>query len=109
MVALALALIAAVMQDPAAGPPLPPEVEAQAAPPVTSVAKETEVVKPPSEEKIHPIAETPVAPQKLVDRPEAGPSLGGFLGGSLVVVALLVGLFVLLKRFGRGSRFLAGG
>ncbi|HXX92712.1 MAG TPA: flagellar biosynthetic protein FliO, partial [Planctomycetota bacterium] len=47
--------------------------------------------------------------QKLVDRAEAGPSLGGFVLGSLVVMALLVGLFVLLKRFGKGSRFLAGG
>jgi flagellar biosynthetic protein FliO len=47
--------------------------------------------------------------EKLVDRAESGPSLGGFVVGSLVVMALLVGLFLLLRRVGRGSKFLAGG
>ncbi len=50
----------------------------------------------------------PLRSPKLADRPDSGPSLGGFLFWSSAVLALLVGVFVLLKRFGRGSRFLRG-
>ena len=97
MMALAFARVAAWPQDPAVGPELPPFPPPAAVPQEPVTAK---LVPPPD---LKPLA------QKLVERPEAGPSLGGFVGGSLVVMALLVGLFVLLKRFGRGSRFLAGG
>lgn len=103
MVALALALVAAVLQDAIVGPPLP-EIPASAA------IQDPEPLKVlPALEKIQPLTETSSVPQKLVDRPESGPTLGGFLIGSFVVVVLMTGLFVLLKRFGRGSRFLAGG
>jgi flagellar biosynthetic protein FliO len=51
----------------------------------------------------------PAADRPVVERPESGPSLGSFLLASFLVLGLLVGAFVLLKRFGRNSRFLAGG
>lgn len=113
MVALVWALAAVLSQDPAVGPELPPEVAAPAPPaleaaPAKAPVEEIPAPKPPAA-KLVPPEETKAAPQKLVDRAEDGPSLGGFLGGTIVVLALLVGLFVLLKRFGRGSRYLAGG
>ncbi len=43
-----------------------------------------------------------------VNRPEAGPSLGGFVFWSLAVIALLGGAFLLLKRFAGNSRILGG-
>jgi flagellar biogenesis protein FliO len=117
MVALALALVAALSQDQAVGPELPPfppveekapavAQESPAPPPTAEIAPK---VSAPASEKLVPPSDPKPVSQKLVDRPESGPSLGGFVGGSLVVMALLVGLFVILKRFGRGSRFLAGG
>lgn len=45
----------------------------------------------------------------LVDRPESGPNLGGFVVASAVVALLLGGAFWLLRRLARGSRFLGGG
>ncbi len=114
MVALILALAAALRQEPTVGPALPPEVASAPAPApeATAPVQESPVPAPSApvkdSPKIIPPAETKPVPQKLVDRPESGPSLGGFLGASIAVMGLLVGLFVLLKRFGRGSRFLAG-
>lgn len=117
MVALALALVAALLQEPTVGPALPPEVASAPVPVAEAIApapvQESPAPAPPvtvkDSPKLIPPPETKPAPQKLVERPESGPSLGGFLGASIVVMALLVGLFVLLKRFGRGSKFLAGG
>jgi len=127
MVALALALVAALLQEPVVGPALPPEVASAPVPATaTATAPVPEATAPVQEPpapasapapsvsvkdspKLIPPPETKPAPQKLVERPESGPSLGGFLGASIVVMALLVGLFVLLKRFGRGAKFLAGG
>ena len=114
MVALALALVAALSQEQAVGPGLPPlpfveEKAPSAAQESPPAAAPVEAPKPPASEKLVPPPEPGPVPQKLVDRPESGPSLGGFVVGSLVVMALLAGVFVLLKRFGRGSRFLAGG
>jgi len=117
MVALALALAAALSQEPEVGPPLPafpPQVE-QAPPSPESGASPTHAPelpadsKPRAPEKLIPPPEPRPVSEKLVDRADSGPSLGGFVVGSLVVMALLVGLFLLLKRVGRGSRFLAGG
>jgi len=45
----------------------------------------------------------------LEDRPEAGPSVGGFVVGSFAVVGLLGGALLLLRRFGKNSRFLGSG
>lgn len=47
--------------------------------------------------------------RRLAERPESGPNLVGFLVWTTVVVGLLLGTFMLLRRFGRNSRFLAGG
>jgi flagellar biosynthetic protein FliO len=109
MVALALALVAALSQDEVVGPVLPPELHLSVAPAQESVPASEAPPPPKAAEKLVPPPDVKPAPQKLVDRPDSGPSLGGFFGGSLVVLALLVGTFVLLKRYGRGSRFLAGG
>lgn len=111
MGALFAALLTAMVQD--VGPALPPfpaaveEKAPEAAPAVAPVVQQPEPAPAPAPKLIPPEDPRPI-PRKLVDRPESGPSLGGFIGGSLVVMALLVGTFVLLKRFGRGSRFLAG-
>ncbi|HYE99855.1 MAG TPA: hypothetical protein VEJ18_13135, partial [Planctomycetota bacterium] len=45
----------------------------------------------------------------LVDRPESGPSLGGFVAASAVVALVLGGAFWLLRRLARNSRLLGGG
>jgi flagellar biogenesis protein FliO len=101
----ALARFGLPAQDPAAPPPdpgptvaLPPLPEAPAAVPTPAPAASSPALR----------FEIPASP-RLGDRPEPGPSLGSFLFGSLVVVALLTGTFLLLRRFARGSRFLAGG
>lgn len=117
MVALVMALAAVLAQEPEVGPVLPPFPAAVTPAPVAQdpEAPKGRAEEPPAaatphaSEKLIPPPEPPPLPQKLVDRAEPGPGLGGFVLGSLVVMALLVGLFMLLKRFGRGSRFLAGG
>src|SRR5579859_169858 len=45
----------------------------------------------------------------LEDRPESGPSIGGFVLGSFAVVGLLGGALLVLRRFGKNSRFLGSG
>jgi flagellar biogenesis protein FliO len=47
--------------------------------------------------------------RKLADRPDPTPSLGGFILGSSIVIALLLGAFLLFKRFARNSRLLGAG
>jgi flagellar biogenesis protein FliO len=101
MVALSLALLLAAGQEPEALPP---------ASQIDPAASELSVPVPPKESP-RLLLEAPdrSLSQKLVERPESGPSLAGFLFWSGVVLALMVGFFALLKRFGRASRFLAGG
>jgi flagellar biogenesis protein FliO len=54
--------------------------------------------------------ERPARPSRpIVDRPESGPSLGGFLFGSAAVFVLLGGSFLLLRRYGKKSSLLGGG
>jgi flagellar biosynthetic protein FliO len=103
-IAIALATALELVRAQAAGPsvPLPPEsawapLEAPAAAPPASPPR---IVPPPQE---------PPGARKIADRPEPGPSLGGFVFWSLFVLALLTGAFVLLRRLTRGSRFLGGG
>jgi flagellar biosynthetic protein FliO len=100
MVAFSLALLLAACQEAEA---LPPASEIDPAAPV-------QVAPAPPKESPRLLfdAEDRSLSQKLVDRPEAGPSLAGFLFWSGVVLALMIGLFALLKRYGRASRFLAG-
>jgi flagellar biogenesis protein FliO len=56
-----------------------------------------------------PAQEPPRAPRPLEDRVEPGPSVGGFVVGSFAVVGLLGGGLLLLRRFGKNSRFLGNG
>src|SRR5688572_17449418 len=95
LVVFAWAALAA-LQDPADVPTvqLPPDA-VQA--PVPAPARL--VVPPP------PAAE----PRRLRDGASDGPSLAGFVTASIGVVALLGGGVFLLRKYGRGSRFLSGG
>jgi flagellar biosynthetic protein FliO len=55
-------------------------------------------------------AQAPVRVSRpLEDRIEAGPSIGGFVVGSFAVVGLLGAALLLLRRFGKNSRFLGNG
>lgn len=111
---LIIALAAVLSQDPV-GPALPPEALPAETVPTPPAAAAAVVVEPrkevvePAPQKLVPPPELKPVSQRLVERAEPGPSLGGFLAGSLIVMGLLVGAFVLLKRYGRGSRLLGGG
>jgi flagellar biogenesis protein FliO len=115
MDALAIAaLVLAALQDPAAGPPsAPPDPSAAATvalPPFPEAAAPTPEPEPARAAARIPPPEPPKAPsRKLSDGPEPGPGIGGFVLWSVVVMALMAGTFVLLRRLARGSRFLAGG
>ena len=102
MAVVSIVLALAALQD-AAPADLPAVVESQA----------VEIPAPPpaveAKPRFAPVAEAPVPSRKLADRPESGPSLGGFILGSAVVMALLLGAFLLFKRLARNSRFLGGG
>jgi flagellar biosynthetic protein FliO len=56
-------------------------------------------------------ADAPAAaePRRLREVPETGPSLGGFVFASVVVVVLLGGAYWALRRFGASSRLLGTG
>ena len=55
-----------------------------------------------------PAEEPRRTPRPLEDRPEGGPGFAGFIVGSFAVLGLLGGSFLLLRRFGKNSRLLAG-
>ena len=63
---------------------------------------------PAASERLIPAAPAQ-ASRPLVDRPETGPSLGGFVVASAVVALLLGGAFWLLRRLSRNSRLLGRG
>ncbi|MBI2900344.1 MAG: flagellar biosynthetic protein FliO [Planctomycetes bacterium] len=74
-------------------------------PPQTDVTVPLEIPATEKAAEARPLAMPPAPARRLSDRPEAaGPSLGGFLFWSCAVIALLVGAFLLFKRFARGSR-----
>jgi flagellar biogenesis protein FliO len=100
-VALAILAGAAPHQDDASTVVLPPALASDPLPAVEA-PKPSPVLQLPAEE---PRRASPT----LEDRPEAGPSAGAFLAGSFIVVALLFGAFLLLKRYGKPSRFLGAG
>lgn len=56
-----------------------------------------------------PPTAAPAARKLLDESPSSGPGLSGFFAGSFLLVALLLGAFLLVRRFGRGSAFLNGG
>jgi len=56
-----------------------------------------------------PAQDPPRTGRVLEDRVEPGPSVGGFVLGSLAVVALLGGALLILRRYGKNSRFLGAG
>jgi flagellar biosynthetic protein FliO len=55
-----------------------------------------------------PAEEPRRASRPLEDRPEGGPGFAGFIVGSFAVLGLLGGAFLLLRRFGKNSRLVAG-
>lgn len=106
MVAVALALFLVSSQEaPSAPAPVLDEVTV-ALPPAPLQAPAAEAAPP---RKILPEQER-ASTRRLGDRPEPeSPKLGGFLLATGVVLALLAGTFLLLRRFGARSRFFAGG
>ncbi|HZE95849.1 MAG TPA: flagellar biosynthetic protein FliO [Planctomycetota bacterium] len=86
----------AVSVPPAQAAPVPP-------PPVDAAPAQSPAVA------AIPAQDPPRAPRPLEDRPESGPSVAGFILGSIVVVGLLGGSLLVLRRFGRNSRFLGNG
>lgn len=74
--------------------------------PASSVAKTSEDKQAPL---AIPAQDPPRTGRVLEDRVDPGPSVGGFVIGSLAVVALLGGALLILRRFGRNSRFLGAG
>lgn len=64
--------------------------------------------EPPAPRAI-PAEEPRRAPRPLEDRAEPGPSIAGFVVGSFAVVGFLGAAFLLLRRFGKTSRFLGAG
>src|SRR5262245_46104571 len=98
---------AAGLQDGAVGPSVPAESGEVTVtlPPALSAKPAPE---PASVRQAIPAEEPRRAPRPLEDRAEPGPSVAGFIVGSFAVVGLLGGAYLLLRRFGRNSRFLAG-
>ena len=107
LAALYLACVALAVQDPAPSPAadpaadltvtLPPPLPAQAAPPAA------EPVKPAPALAI-PVDESRRVSRPLEDKADPGPSLGGFVAGSVAVLGVLSVAFLLLRRFGKNSR-----
>lgn len=95
---LAFAVCLALGQEAAPAPAAEPVVELEGAEAPAPAQEPPKIVPPP--------AEPP--PRPLVERPEPGPSAGAFVVWTGVVLALLAGALVLLRRFGRGGRFLGG-
>jgi flagellar biogenesis protein FliO len=97
----------------------PQESAAEAAPAAVSVpaALGSPQPAPPVQSSPDPLPTPPAIPateplragRVLEDRPESGPSIGGFVLGSFAVVGLLGGALLVLRRFGKNSRFLGAG
>jgi len=79
------------------GLPLPPDVDRSVPLEVVEVASPVEEAKPLQERM-------PVRPRKLVERSGEGPQIGSFILWSSVVVVLLIGFFVVFRRFTKNSR-----
>ncbi len=109
-IAVALATALSLARQAADEPTVQLPPESRLSPVETPAAAEKNFPAAPAEAaRIVPPPEERPGARRVVERPEPGPSLGGFLFWSLFVLALLAGAFVLLRRLSRGSRFLAGG
>ena len=111
---VACLLFAAAPQDAATAPP-PAEAPAVPVtlPDVLPARPAAAPENPPPVESVPvrpaiPAEEPRRAPRPLEERAEPGPSVAGFIVGSFAVVGLLGGAFLVLRRFGKNSRFLAG-
>src|SRR5688500_10176552 len=85
---------------------LPPALPARPSLEPVPAAQEPAKAAPPL---AIPVEETRRVSRPLEEKAEAGPSVGGFVVGSFAVVGCLGGAFLLLRRFGKNSRFLGGG
>jgi len=109
---VALALLAATQEsaaattDAASVVTVPP---AQATPAPAPAADPVPPVKVEEKAVAIPAQDPPRERRPLGEVTEAGPSLGGFVVGSVAVVGLLGGALLLLRRFGRNSRLLGNG
>jgi len=101
----------AALQDPA--PAAAEAADVAVSIPAAQSAAGSPPAAAPAPEATAPVAIPALDPPRtnrvLEERPEAGPSVGGFVVGSLAVVALLGGALLLLRRFGKNSRFLGSG
>jgi flagellar biogenesis protein FliO len=113
-----LALVAwaalAAPQDPAAEPAdvtvsVPAALSSAPTPPPPQAAPDPAPATASPSVAIPAQDPSPRSGRVLEDRPESGPSLGGFLVGSVAVVVLLGGALILLRRLGRNSRLLGTG
>ena len=111
---LALLALASLLapQEPAVAEPgdvtvsVPP---AQATHPAAPPAESVPAAAAPQVAVAFPAQEPSRVSRPLEDRAEAGPSVGSFVVGSFAVVGLLGGALLLLRRFGKNSRFLGNG
>jgi flagellar biogenesis protein FliO len=110
LAALYLACVALAVQDPAPSPAadpaadvtvtLPPPLPAQVAPPAAEPVKPAPTLAIPVDEARR------VSKPLVEDKADPGPSLGGFVVGSVAVLGFLGVAFLLLRRFGKNSRLL---
>jgi flagellar biogenesis protein FliO len=108
LAALLLACVALAVQDPAPAAEsapdvtvtLPPPLPAQVAPPAAEPAKPAAALAIPVDEARR------VSKPLVEDKADLGPSLGGFVVGSVAVLGFLGVAFLLLRRFGKNSRLL---
>ena len=99
--------LAAASQDAATAPAATPATaDLGVTLPPLEPARADEPARPPAVSI--PVAESRREPKVLEERPEPGPSVGGFVVGSFAVVGFLGGAFLLLRRFGKNSRLLGG-
>jgi flagellar biosynthetic protein FliO len=100
------------VQDPAPAPAAESADVTVTLPPALPARQSVEAVPPAADPaKPVPALAIPVEGSRRVSKPleeklEGGPSIGGFMVGSFAVVGFLGAAFLLLRRFGKNSRFL---
>jgi flagellar biogenesis protein FliO len=107
---LACVALGVAVQDPAPTPAADASDLGVTLPPALPARAPAEAAADPA--KSAPVLAIPVDEARRVSKPlveekaEPGPSIGGFMVGSFAVVGFLGVAFLLLRRFGRNSRFL---
>jgi flagellar biogenesis protein FliO len=109
IIAAACVALAAPAQDAAVGPAGSADAVTVTLPPALSSQPVQGAPEPPPPSKAIPTEEPKRALRPLEERAEPGPSVGGFVVGSFAVVGFLGAAFLLLRRFGKNSRFLGAG